>query len=62
MQALELYPREETVNIAKHISTKTPEQVKKYLDVFFRKMDTLTDYVKIRRNLDKAESLHDFKK
>ena len=61
-QALELYPREEVENISRHIVTKTPEEVTKYLDVFYLKMDTLTDYIKIRRNLDKAETLHDFKK
>ena len=61
-QALELYPREQTENIAQHIGTKTKEEVEKYLDVFFNKLETLTDYVKIRKNLDKAEAQHDFKR
>lgn len=59
---MELYPREEIECISKHINTKTPEEVAKYLDVFFHKMDTLNDYAKIRKNLDKAETWHDFKK
>jgi exonuclease III len=30
--------------------------------VFFNKLETLTDFVKIRKNLDKAEAQHDFKR
>ena len=61
-QALELYPREQVENIAMHIGTKTPEEVTRYLEVFYLKQDTLTDYAKIKKNLDKAENNHDFKK
>ena len=33
-----------------------------YLDVFFEKLDTLNDYEKIKRNLEKAEAMHSFKR
>lgn len=62
IQALEIYPREMTSKIAKHVGTKTSEEVLKYLDIFFKKMDTLNEYEKIKRNLQRAESLHSFKK
>lgn len=51
-----------TSQIAKHIGTKTADEVQKYLETFFKKMDTLTEYEKIKRNLERAESLHSFKK
>jgi SWI/SNF-related matrix-associated actin-dependent regulator of chromatin subfamily A member 5 len=62
VQALETYPREMTVEIANHVGTKTPEEVEKYLDVFFKQMESLSDYEKIKRTLERAESMHSFKK
>jgi hypothetical protein len=44
------------------VGTKTAEEVERYLDVFFKQMDTLADYEKIKRNLERAESMHSFKK
>lgn len=44
------------------MGTKTSDEVTQYLDVFFRKLHTLNDYEKIKRNLDRAHSLHSFKK
>lgn len=44
------------------MGTKTAEEVERYLDVFFKQMDTLADYEKIKRNLERAESMHSFKK
>ena len=62
VQALETYPREMTTEIANHVGTKTPEEVEKYLEVFFKQMDTLADFEKIKKNLERADSMHSFKK
>ena len=61
-QALEMYPREECENIARHVGTKNAEEIEKYLKVFFEKLDTLNDYDNIKRKLDRAEAVHSFKR
>ena len=61
-QALEMYPREECENIARHVGTKNAEEIEKYLKVFFEKLDTLNDYENIKRKLDRAEAVHSFKR
>ena len=61
-QALELYPREEASAIADHIGTKTPDEVEKYLKVFFERIETLNDYSNIKKKLIKADAVHSFKR
>lgn len=60
-QALEMYAPNDSENIAKHVGTKTPEEVAKYSDVFVRQLDTLADADKIRKNMEKAEKIIAFK-
>ncbi len=36
--------------------------MERYLEVFFKQMHTLNDFEKIKRNLERAESIHSFKK
>ena len=62
LQALEMYPREECQQIADHIGTKTAEQVRAYEKVFFEKVSTLNESEKIKKMLEKCNSLHNFKK
>jgi len=57
-QALELYPREEIDSISNHIGTKIPEEVEKYLKIFFEKIESLTDYTNIKKKLDRADAVH----
>lgn len=61
-QALELYPREECEPISNHIGTKSPEEVEKYLKVFFEKVETLNDFASIKKKLDRADAVHSFKR
>lgn len=51
-----------TAEIANHVGTKTPEEVERYLEVFFKQMDSLADYEKIKKTLERANSMHSFKK
>jgi len=44
------------------VGTKTAGEVKKYLNVFFNKLDTLNDYTNIKKKLDRAEAVHSFKR
>lgn len=39
IQALEMYPKEMISQITKHVGTKTVDEVQKYMDVFYKKMD-----------------------
>ena len=48
VQALELYATDDYKNISKHLeNTKTPEQVQRYAEVFFERINTLNDSAKI---------------
>jgi len=49
IQALENFAVDDYLNISKHLDgTKSPEEVAKYAQVFFQKMNTLNDYEKIQ--------------
>ena len=49
-------------DIANHIGTKTPEEVKTYQDVFYQNVDQLNDCVKIKKVLQRCNGIHNFKK
>ena len=56
LQALELFPTTDYVNISKHMeSTKTPQEVEQYSIVFFEKVNTLHDSDKIKQRIEKAQ-------
>ena len=62
-QALEFYSPDDFENIARHIGdTKTAEDVEKYAPVFLKNIDTLADAEKIRKNMEKADKIIQFKK
>lgn len=43
-------------NIKKHVGeTKTVQEIEEYATVFFQKVDTLTDRVKIKDKINKAQ-------
>jgi len=59
---LDLFPREDTESISRHVGTKTPEQIIEYMERFFENKSMLTDADKITKNIEKAEKGHSFKR
>lgn len=50
-QAIDLFPRDDYENFALHIGTKTGEEIKEYMAVFFANLSALTESQKIQKNL-----------
>lgn len=62
-QALEFFSPDDYESIARHIGdTKTPEDVAKYAPVFLKNLDSLADAEKIRKNMEKADKVLQFKR
>jgi hypothetical protein len=62
-QALEFYSPDDYENIANHIGdTKTPDDIAKYAPVFLKNIDTLADAEKVRKNMEKADKIIQFKR
>ena len=56
IQALEMFRTNDYDNIQKHVGdTKTVEEIEEYATVFFQKVDTLSDRVKIKEKINKAQ-------
>jgi SWI/SNF-related matrix-associated actin-dependent regulator of chromatin subfamily A member 5 len=55
IQGLEMYATNDYVNISRHMEgSKTPLQVQQYAQVFFSKIDSLNDALKIKAKINKA--------
>ena len=57
IKACELYGKDEYAMIAEVMGNKTQEQVMKYSEVFWARLDELTDKEKIIKTIEKRESL-----
>lgn len=44
------------------MGTKTPDEVRKYLQVFFERMQDLNDFASLKRKLERANVTHSFRK
>lgn len=61
-QALETYAKTDYKNIGLHMGeTKDIEEIETYAKVFFEQIDTLNDSEKIKKNIEKAEQMLNFK-
>ena len=58
---MELYAPDDYVHLSQHITTKSPEEVAIYSKVFVEQIDSLNDCEKIRKNMEKASRMLEFK-
>ena len=60
MQAIELFPKNDTESITMHIGTKTEDEIQKYQEVFYANCHKLADCDKIQKLLSKSDAHHNF--
>mmetsp|Transcript_19503 Transcript_19503/g.14189 ORF Transcript_19503/g.14189 Transcript_19503/m.14189 type:complete len:133 (+) Transcript_19503:652-1050(+) len=56
-----MFAKDDYESICGHVQTKSLDEIKRYAEVFFEKIDSLNDCEKIRKNMEKAEKTLSFK-